>query len=52
MEDLDLDAMFVQSATDLDGGGLPQEATGPDDEAVAEDDIAAVGTLNDHHDEV
>ena len=49
LEDLDLEAMFGQSATNLDGEGLPEEAIVPDDEAVAEDDI---GALNDHHDEV
>ena len=48
LEDLDLDTMFEQAATDLDGEDLPQEAIVPDDEAVAENDIAPVGTLNDY----
>ena len=48
LEDLDLDIMFGQSATDLDGEGLPQEAIVPDDEGVAENDIARVGTMNDY----
>ncbi len=49
LEDLDLDAMFGHSATDLDDEVLPQETIVPDDKAVAEDDIAAVGTLNEYH---
>ena len=48
LEDLDLDTMFGQSATDLDGEGSPQEAIVPDDEAVAENVIAPVATLNDY----
>lgn len=46
LEDLNLDAMFGQSATDLDSEDLPQEATVPDDEAVAENDIDLFSTLN------
>ena len=48
LEDLDLDTMFGQSATDLDGEGLPQEGIVPYDEAIAENNIAPVGTLNDY----
>ena len=47
-DDLDLDATFGQSATELDGHELPQEAAVPDDEAVAEHDTAQVGTTNDY----
>ena len=48
LEDLDLDTMFGQSATDLDGEGLPREGIVPDDEDVVENNIAPVGTLNDY----
>ena len=48
LEDLDLDTIFGQSATDLDGEGLPREGIVPDDEDVVENNIAPVGTLNDY----
>ena len=48
LKDLNLDAMFGQSATELDSEGLPQEAVVPDDEVVAEYDPGQVGTTNDY----
>ena len=48
LEYLDLDATLGQGATDLDGESLPEEAIAADDEAVVEDDTAAVGSPNDY----
>ena len=48
LEYLDIDATLGQGATDLDGEGLPEEAMVADDEAVAEDDTAAIRSPNDY----
>ena len=49
LEDLDLDMIFGQAATELDGEGLPQEAIILDDETVTgNNDIDPVGTPNDY----
>ena len=51
LEDLDLDTMFGQLATDLDDEPLPQEAIHLQDVAVVDDDVVAVETLNDYNPE-
>ena len=49
LEDVDLDAIFGQAATDLDDNGLPQEAIVLYDETVTEENgIDPVGTPNDY----
>ena len=48
LEYLDLDAIFGQGATDLDGESLPAEATAADDEVVAEDNTTADRSPNDY----
>ena len=50
--DLDLDAIFGQSATDLNDEALSQEATVPAGEPVAENGIPAVETSNDYDPDV